>query len=428
MSTTIPVLEGQFGNVTYYMATMKAGEVINTLKVPKEIEGWDDISLEDQYQREINYNRVVQHIAPYLVNNQNRFFSSLVVAIYKGEKPEFTALSDLIPLDDKNIRPYKAPARRVGFLTFDGSNTLIPLDGQHRLAALRAAITGKDHKQNDIPNTVFRSRQELSEEDVSVIFVEFESEQARSIFNAINRYAKPTTKAVNLITSDTDICAMIARENIAKLIKNSRIINWKSSTIPDSKHFFITLTTIYDAVRYICTHTTDIDNALPPSTDELPDSATQHVYRESSVSVFKSLFKGVDVFKDCVEDPSETGDEVRIGLRRDEGNLLMKPMAQLILIQAYVRVLYSSQKNQEDILKKINAIDWSKTNPLWENVIMEPDQSTIKSGKSVIAFATRFVAYLIGDKLNADDSAKLEADYKDLFPSNQRSSKTLPKR
>ena len=106
----------------------------------------------------------------------------------------------------------------------------------------------------------------------------------------------------------------------------------------------------------------------------------------------------------------------------------MKPMAQLILIQAYVRVLYSSQKNQEDILKKINAIDWSKTNPLWENVIMEPDQSTIKSGKSVIAFATRFVAFLLGDKLSSDESAKLENDYKDLFPSNQRSSKSLPKR
>ena len=75
----IPVLKGKIGNSTYYVATMKASEVINTLRIPKETEEFANLSVEETYQREINYKRVKEQIAPYLAKDPERFFNSLIV-------------------------------------------------------------------------------------------------------------------------------------------------------------------------------------------------------------------------------------------------------------------------------------------------------------------------------------------------------------
>ena len=148
MASTIPVLEGQFGSTTYYMTTMKASEVVNRLHVPKNLDGWAEMSIEERWQREINYSRVKKQIAPYLINTQDRFFGSLVVAIYKGNKPKFEPLKKMSP----NISggAYSESIERLGFLTLAGNEILVPLDGQHRLAALKFAMTGKDERDKEI--------------------------------------------------------------------------------------------------------------------------------------------------------------------------------------------------------------------------------------------------------------------------------------
>ena len=74
MARTIPVIEGQFGTSQYYMTTMKASEVVQSLIIPKDLKGWEDPSIEERFQRELNFNRVKNQIAPYLAENKNRFF------------------------------------------------------------------------------------------------------------------------------------------------------------------------------------------------------------------------------------------------------------------------------------------------------------------------------------------------------------------
>ena len=266
MATTIPVLEGQFGSTTYWMTTMKASEVVAKLRIPKKLDGWEKIGIEERWQREINYNRVKNQIAPYLVNTTDRFFGSLVVAIYKGNKPIFEPLKKLSP----NLPgSYTEPVERIGFLTLAGNEIMVPLDGQHRLAALKFAITGKDDKDKEIPDEIFESKPDLADEDVSIILVQFDKKRSRRIFNNLNRYAKKTTKAVNLVTDDDDIFAVISRENIADEIIDSRIINYKNTTLPDSKPEFCTLTTLYDAVKYICLQMNDWDGKF--ETSLMPD-------------------------------------------------------------------------------------------------------------------------------------------------------------
>ena len=73
MASVLPAMQGKFGNTEYWIVTMPAKELTERLIIPSEIEGWTEVTLEERYQREINYNRVRNQIAPYLVHDDDRF-------------------------------------------------------------------------------------------------------------------------------------------------------------------------------------------------------------------------------------------------------------------------------------------------------------------------------------------------------------------
>lgn len=49
MASVLPAMKGKFGSTEYYIVTMPAKELTERLVVPREIEGWEDISLEERY-------------------------------------------------------------------------------------------------------------------------------------------------------------------------------------------------------------------------------------------------------------------------------------------------------------------------------------------------------------------------------------------
>ena len=63
MPTTVPAMKARLGDTDYYILSMKAGELVNNVWIPKELEGWEDMSVDERYQRDINYNRVRKQIA-----------------------------------------------------------------------------------------------------------------------------------------------------------------------------------------------------------------------------------------------------------------------------------------------------------------------------------------------------------------------------
>ena len=70
MATTVPAMKSTLGDTDYFVLSMKAGKLVEMVKIPKELEGWKDMSVEEQYQRDINYTRVKKQIAPYLANDK----------------------------------------------------------------------------------------------------------------------------------------------------------------------------------------------------------------------------------------------------------------------------------------------------------------------------------------------------------------------
>lgn len=401
MASVLPAMRGKFGTTDYYIVTMPAKELTERLVVPQDIEGWGDLTLEERYQREINYNRVKRQIAPYLVDDEDRFFGAFIVSMLNADDVEFEAVTNIYKGNVPNL--YRSAASAFGFLTLQGSELLVPLDGQHRLAALGFAITGKDQKQQPIPD--FEARVDVAEDVCTVMLIMHDEMKSRKIFNKVNRYAKKTTKTEDLITADDDIVAVIVRETIVGATNAipDRLVNAKSNTLTVKAKEFTTLSTLYEGTKDLLENTHQKINTML-----LPDKATQSVMRQEAKDFWEVVCAEVNLFADALHDPNEAGDEKRIEIRADY--LLGKPVAQWAMVQAIVRLRNEnedtgSRMSLNEACNRINQLDWSSSDPRWQQVLMNGDR--VLSGKSAVNFASQVIAYWLGDDLNDEQVAEL---------------------
>ena len=137
---TIGCIRAKMGNTPYFLAKMSAGQLIDSVGIAKELPEWPDMSADEKMQREYDIRRVVEEMVPYVVDDPNRFFGSLIIDIYSGyEEIVFESVTEAVP---SLPAAYRVPMKDMGFLTLPGKERLIALDGQHRLLALKIAIRG----------------------------------------------------------------------------------------------------------------------------------------------------------------------------------------------------------------------------------------------------------------------------------------------
>lgn len=417
MTYTLPAIRGKFGSTEFYVTSMKASTVIEKIKMPSELPDWENMSIEEKFQRELNYTRVKKHIAPYLVNDEDRFFGALIIDMYNAEGVEFESLEEAVP---KLPGLYKGTARLFGFLHLTGGEVFVPLDGQHRVTAFEFAITGKDNKGKPIEG--LKPSTDVGNDDVTIILIEHDKYKARKIFNKVNRYAKPTTKAENLITADDDVVAVITRAMATERI-GARLVNIKSNTLNKSAPEFTTLSTLYEANVKIIQATTGSKVNIAV----LPSKAEQALYETEVGAVWDQLFNGISLFSAALSDKEESGDVKRREIRAE--TLLGKPVAQLSLVGAFLRLRDADlpgggKMSETEIIKRLNNIDWSVNNRVWQRVLMSGDN--VMSGQTTSQFAARFIAYLAGESLSDDGKDALLNTYKTRFPADDQESVQLP--
>ena len=373
--------------------------------VPREIEGWSDLSIEERYQREIDYGRVKKYIAPYLVEDDDRFFGAFIVSMLNADDIEFEPVTNIYKGSVPNL--YKSAGSAFGFLTLQGSELLVPLDGQHRLAALEFAITGKDEKQQPIKD--FQPRTDVADDICTVMLMKHDDAKSRKIFNKVNRYAKKTSKAENLITADDDVIAVIVRDAIIG-VENAIpdvLVNAKSNTLSVKAREFTTLSALYEATKYLLEDTHGKIN-----TEVLPDKATQGIMRQEGRDFWETICSEVQLFSDALHDPSDSGDDKRREIRFDY--VLGKPISQWALVQALVRICDEDSETGERIslkeaCKRVNQLNWAVSDPRWQQVLMNGDK--MLSGKSVVNFASQVIAYWLGENLSDGQVSELGKRY-----------------
>ena len=199
-----PAIKARMGDWNYYIVRMTMREIANEVNLATD--EWEDPTLGEAIQRELNESRVKGGLVNYLAHREDRFFSSLVVAAIGGH-PSFEPATPPDWLKSASFR------QSVGLLAFDDNPKYYALDGQHRLQAIKELLGDPKGAPDG-----------FGSEQVSVIVVAREEQHRnediwlqryRRLFSSLNRYAKPTDKDTNIIMDEDDVFAIVTRRLIS---------------------------------------------------------------------------------------------------------------------------------------------------------------------------------------------------------------------
>ena len=119
----IPVIRGHMGDWRYYTGIMKFSQV-SSLVTPSVDEFCNPSCLNDLLQRQLTDNYI--SIKNYILNESQRFFNAVVLAIYDGD-PKWLEIEFGEEYEEYN---------NVGFLDLNESVRVFPVYGQHRIKGI----------------------------------------------------------------------------------------------------------------------------------------------------------------------------------------------------------------------------------------------------------------------------------------------------
>ena len=163
--------KAKFGEHEYFIASMKGAKLLQLCQTQRELEDVLDepLTVEEKFNRTPNYERVAKEICRYLGTDPKRFFGPLVVGIWARDYDNDIKFESLTNLN--NIPgAYQESFSNFGTLFLDEAVSLVPYDGQHRLLAIKACITG-EHPSPDKATSIDAEyiNRDLETDEISVI-------------------------------------------------------------------------------------------------------------------------------------------------------------------------------------------------------------------------------------------------------------------
>jgi DNA sulfur modification protein DndB len=394
----VPALRATMGDWKYYVTVMKIGKIARECRLAEEIH--TDKDLDALIQRAIQ-DRVAKEMVPYLLNEPQRFYGALVVAVYGGE-PEFSPVRvdehELIDDKDKDRSSYG-----FGLLRFDGSQTYYALDGQHRLKSIQEAI---------------KIEPDLAKEEITVIILKHEDskeglQRTRRLFSTLNRRAKPTTSGMNIAIDEDDAIAIVTR----RLVKESDVLKGLILNILGGKSlnptkandpYITTLTALYETNEILLggyEEGLQIDNKFKqfrPSSDNLDE---YYLFLED---IWKQMLNCCPEFNSVKSGKRKPGDlrilidSAGLPALNDEGkpipggNVFMRPIGQFIVAEV-VKQASIQRKSIPGAIEAIMAhISMDINTSPWEGLIWNSASQKIIGGKTEKALIVAMICHALG--------------------------------
>ncbi|MBN3950490.1 MAG: DGQHR domain-containing protein [Nostoc sp. NMS7] len=399
MALVIAGIKGRMGDTNFYQATIKARDLVQGVRAANELDEWTTMSIEDRLQREPDLKRIQEQIAPYIAEAKDRFFGSMIVLVYKGQI-NFESIKKWVGEEAPHV--YRSVADNIGVITVEGG-ALIMLDGQHRLLALEKVVKGE---------VIGEYREQVPNDDVCVIFLAHESnEKTRRIFNKVNRYAKPTSRGDNIITSEDDRSAIIARKLLSDgaplgvRVKGSSdvIVEWKNNTIAVRSTKLTTISVVYETVKLILS-----DNGVPNDTTSRPSEEELEQYYEYVEKFWNKVLEGLQAYQKALSDSSKIPE-----MRKDDHpySLLFKAAAQIALFKGLIAATRKNRISLEEAVRRADKINWAMSLPVWKNVLVTPG-GTMARAQQAQNLGGKLIAYLIAsDKMTEEETAQIQREY-----------------
>lgn len=308
MMLEFPAVRGIQAGREYYVAMCPLG-LVHKLFL------FTDAALDPELraQRQLNRGRIPE-MARYLVDNKDSYVFSALTASIDGEA-RFT--------------PAESESDQLGLLRVPMASRIIINDGQHRQAAIQAALA-------EAPA--------LADETIAVVlFHDRGLERCQQMFADLNRYAVRPSRSLSVLYDHRDDQALLAKLVLGRLAELGELVEMERSSLsPRSKALF-TLSAIYTATGALLT---DVDIAGSER-------------RAAAAADFWSRVAAQIPQWEEVRTGRLTAGAVRDGFIHSHG----------VVLHALGRVGNALLKGKPDGLKRLSRlanIDWRRDAPLWD--------------------------------------------------------------
>lgn len=361
----IPVTRGRIGSWRYYIGVMSFKQISeNVTSSINQL--FTATCLDDLLQRELTNN--YESIKRYLLKEKDRFFNSIILALYDGD-PQWLEVE---------FRGEEQEFTNVGFLQLTGKEVIFPVDGQHRVAGIMEAV-----KENP----------ELEREQVPVIFIAHENSDAgrrktRKLFSTLNRRAKPVGKNENIALDEDDVCAIITRDLLQDfdLFKGKNVINSLGKQIPSTNETaFTSLITLYQCVDEIVKWQLAKEKITGKKYREFllyrPSEDMVDRLRVFVFDVMKEFVDNTYVLKEFLKDKT---DKRAVQYRNKEGgNILFRPIALTEYFNA-VLTLLDNDYTLKSAFVSLNSISLTLAEIPWKGFLWDGTKMINRVSRPVI--------------------------------------------
>lgn len=390
----LPALRGVFGDWIYYSCLMSLSTLSERVDFADVIHKSSQLS--DLIQREIKKKRAIE-IADYLNKEKQRFFSSLVLAVYGGDAVWLdigiiSAANPDISVDEIS----ESTEQRIGFLCLTGNEQIFAIDGQHRLAGIKQAI---------------ETNPDLGNDEVSVILVGHKKTSAglqrtRRLFTTLNKTAQPVSKGEIIALDENDVMAIIVRRLVEEhpYFTDTRILFRQTNNLPAGD--FKSLTTIgnlYDLLGILFSRI-ESQVSLKKLQYSRPTDERLGEYYEYACYLFdllRNYVKEIDEFFSARNYPKV----VRKYRGESGGSVFFRPIGLTIMMEVIGRLC--TRFSLEESVAHVAQLPRQLGDVPYAGVLWNINTRTMVNKNRVLT--RNLLLYMLGEKVAVD---KLKKDYK----------------
>lgn len=315
----------------------------------------EEVPPELRAQRTLNRARIPE-IANYLIENRDSYVLSALTACVDGHL-EFRALAE------------HGPQSSIGILTMPMEARILINDGQHRRAAIEAAI---------------RENPDLGQDNIPVLFfLDQDLRRSQQMFADLNKYAIRPSYSLSTLYDHRDQSAELARYLATTSLAFTGSTEMERSAISNRSTKLFTLSSIKHASRALL----------------------RKRGREPIAEEEKLLAKEYwDAVAEQITDWRKARDRIVPTWELRQGYVHAHGVALQALGRVGAALLAARPKDWKTAMKKIKNVDWSRSNTkLWEGRAMVHGRIS-KSSSSVVLTANA-IKKAIGLKLTEDELA-----------------------
>lgn len=308
---SFPAVKGIQANMEYYV-TMVPLDCIPKLFTFSD----ENLAPELRSQRTLNKARIPE-MCDYILNNPTSYVFSALTASIDGDVSFET--------DGMNSD--------YGVLFISMSAKMLINDGQHRRAAIEAAL---------------KKKPELKYEHISmVLYHDIGLKRSQQMFSDLNKFAIRPTKSLNILYDNRDATAVLVKDAISSIPDFSKLIDNEHTSIPNRSIALFTLSAIHHGTV-----------ALLKDSDKSPEEQL-----EFAIAYWTSIYENMEEWKKVA------AGKIKSSVIRKES---LSPLSITLrsLGQVGNELVKRYPKKWGFKLKVLNEIDWNKSNPLWQHGIV----------------------------------------------------------